>query len=157
MDGHTASIGLPGEPGRSTLGFLHLFIPFLFTVLHPGAGRYIWAGASPLQPHVCRPVGYARWGQLAGCQTSGQRQKPLPCLCPSPVPSSTLRTSRFFSLCCLVYCTPGRCSWKPRSPRHIPAIQHPSVSHSIPFSNFPSSFRYETQSGVGSLCLGWCS
>uniref|UniRef100_A0A8B9NL75 Epsin 3 n=1 Tax=Accipiter nisus TaxID=211598 RepID=A0A8B9NL75_9AVES len=38
---------------QSALGFPHLFIPFPFAVLYPGAGRYIRAGASPLQPHVC--------------------------------------------------------------------------------------------------------
>lgn len=46
--------------GRSTPCFPYTFIPFLFAVLYPGAGRYIRAGASPLQPHVCRPVGCAR-------------------------------------------------------------------------------------------------
>lgn len=49
-----------GWAGRSVLCFPYAFIPVLFAVLYPGAGRYIWASASPLQPHVCRPVGRAR-------------------------------------------------------------------------------------------------
>jgi len=57
LDGSTCSLlsdaAALGWALRSALGSPHFFIPFLFAVLYPGAGRYIWAGPSSFRPHVC--------------------------------------------------------------------------------------------------------